>query len=84
MRSLVYYLLTIYIVVFIARAVLSWFPMRYGSPLQPVARFLERATEPVLAPVRRLIPPARIGGMARDLSFLIVFIVLEVLTNFVR
>jgi YggT family protein len=35
---------------------------------------LYRLSEPVLAPVRRLIPPARLGGMGLDLSFIVVFL----------
>ena len=30
-------------------------------------------TEPILAPVRRAVPPLRVGGMAIDLAFIIVF-----------
>jgi YggT family protein len=41
----------------------------------PVARFLNAVTEPVLAPFRRVIPPA---GMF-DLSFIVVILLLEVI-----
>ncbi len=84
MREIIYYLLTAYIVILIARAVFSWFPMRQDSPLRTVGRWLERVTEPVLAPVRRIIPPVRMGGTSLDLSFLLVVIVLEVVANAVR
>jgi YggT family protein len=40
---------------------------------------LFRVTEPVLAPIRNLLPPVRMGGMGLDLSPLIVFLVIEVL-----
>lgn len=60
-------------------ALLSWFPIQPGTTLASVQSFLWRATEPVLAPVRRLIPPVRAGGMGIDISFLIVFIVLQLL-----
>lgn len=65
----------LYVFILIARAILSWFPLRSDSPFVPVARFLNAVTEPILAPVRRLIPAA---GMF-DLSFLIVVIVLEII-----
>jgi YggT family protein len=58
-------------------AVLSWFPIRPGSTLASVQGVLMRLTEPVLAPVRRLVPPAGIGGMAIDLSFIIVFFAIQ-------
>jgi YggT family protein len=54
-------------------AVLSWFRVQPGTTLARVQLFLYRATEPVLRPVRRVIRP--IGGI--DISFLIVFLVLQ-------
>jgi len=59
--------ITVYIVVLFARAVLSWFPVRPGTGLAQVSMLLRDLTEPVLAPLRRVIPPA---GMF-DLSFLV-------------
>jgi YggT family protein len=41
--------------------------------------FLDSITEPVLGPLRRAIPPLGIGGMALDLSPLILIIGLQVL-----
>ena len=49
---------TLYTLAFIARALLSWFRISY---YHPVARFLIQITEPVLAPLRRFIPP--MGGL---------------------
>lgn len=72
-------LLTVYMVVMAARAVLSWFPARPGTGLSSVASILYDLTEPVLAPVRRVIPPA---GMF-DLSFIIVFFFLVILRSVV-
>jgi YggT family protein len=70
--TLLYWLLSIYLVVLAARAILSWFPIRPGSPLTPIRSLLTDLTEPVLRPVRSVIPPI---GMF-DLSFMIVFFVL--------
>lgn len=36
-------------------------------------------TEPVLRPIRRLLPPLRVGAVALDLSPLIVFVLIAVL-----
>jgi YggT family protein len=49
---------TLYTLAFIARAFLSWMRISY---FHPVARFLIQITEPVLAPLRRYIPP--VGGL---------------------
>lgn len=55
----------------IVYAVLSWVPSLRGRWSDYVAMLVE----PVLAPVRRIIPP--VGGL--DLSFLVVLILLQVL-----
>ena len=61
------------------RAILSWFPVSPGSPLATVNHWLYRLTEPVLAPVRRILPPVRTGAMAIDLSFIVVFIAIYII-----
>ena len=67
---------TVYLVIMGARAVLSWFPpSSSGGGLATVNRLLIDLTEPVLAPLRRVIPPA---GMF-DLSFMVVFFGLLIL-----
>lgn len=66
--SFVCALITVYLVVLFARVVLSWFPIRPGSPVAGFYSILYELTEPILAPVRRVIPPA---GMF-DLSVLVV------------
>lgn len=68
-----------FVIVLILRALLSWIPVRSGSPVIPVQRVLAALTEPVLRPVRRLLKPVRMGGMAIDLSILVVILVAELL-----
>ena len=46
------YLLTLYMWVIIARALISWVN---PDPWNPIVQFLNRATEPVLGPIRRMI-----------------------------
>jgi YggT family protein len=71
-------LITAYMIVLGARAIMSWFPIRPGTPAASIYGILHDLTEPVLAPMRRVIPPA---GMF-DLSFLILFVLLSILRNF--
>ena len=75
MKTVLCPLLEVYILVLFARAILSWFPIRPGTPFATLYRVLLDLTEPVLAPLRRIIPPA---GMF-DLSFLVLIIGLGVL-----
>jgi YggT family protein len=67
--------LNVYLLVLLARAIMSWFPIRPGTGLASFLHVLMQLTEPVLAPVRRIIPPA---GMF-DLSFIVVFIGIELI-----
>jgi YggT family protein len=74
LRTVVVYALEIYLWgVLFPRALLSWFPAPPGSTLASVNSVLYRLSEPVLGPVRRLLPPVRAGGFGIDLSFIIVF-----------
>lgn len=59
----------IYIVAMLAYAVVSWIPSIRGRWSDYIAMIVE----PVLVPIRQIIPP--IGGL--DLSFLVVIIVLQ-------
>ena len=68
-------LLNLYVLALIARAVLSFFPLRPDSGLIPVVRALDTIIDPVLMPLRRIIPPA---GMF-DLSFLVLFLLIQFL-----
>ena len=64
--------LDIYWVILIIRIILSWVPA-LPEPLLPVARFVRAATDPVMLPLRGLLPPVQMGAMALDLSPLILF-----------
>jgi len=77
-------LLQLYLLCLFIRIILSWFPMSPWGSGAKVARVFERITDPVLVPLRRLIPPLRIGGGAIDLSPLIVLVVLEIVINTLR
>ena len=74
MENLLCQLLGIYLLVLVVRAILSWFPLSPGSAIAPVASFLFSITEPVLAPLRRVIPA--IGGF--DLSFIVLFFIIQI------
>ncbi|MEK6766012.1 MAG: YggT family protein [Planctomycetota bacterium] len=63
-------LIGLYEIVLIVRIVLTWVP---HNPYNPAVTFLHKITEPVLEPVRRVIPS--IGGI--DVSPIVVFIVLH-------
>ena len=69
-------ILTIYYWLILIRALISWVN---PDPWNPIVQFLERATEPVLALIRRAIPMFNFGI---DLSPLIAFVILLFLKSF--
>lgn len=80
-RALIYYILQAYIIIIFARVILSWFPITPGTPVASVMRVLYSLTEPVLGPIRRVLPPMRLGGMGLDLSPIIVLIGLQIVAG---
>jgi len=78
-KSILVGLVEAYVVVLVVRALLSWIPVRPGSPFIPVLRVLDAITEPVLRPIRRILPPIRAGGAAIDLSILLVILLAEII-----
>ena len=69
----------LYLYAVIARILLSWFPISPESPFATIFGFLYSITEPVLGPIRRLLPPVGMGGMGLDLSPIIVILGLQLL-----
>ena len=70
MIALISTILSLFSLVLLARALLSWFPNKSGV-VASINDFAIAVTEPVLAPIRRRLPPTS-GGF--DLSFLIVIV----------
>ena len=79
MLSVITWLLQVYLVILFGRVVLSWFPLSPDGFMASIARVFYALTEPVLAPLRALLPPVQMGGMGLDLSPMIVFFVIIVL-----
>lgn len=73
---IVYLAIMIYGWLIVARALLSWFPLRPGHPLFQIRKVLVMLTEPYLRLFRRLIPMARVGAVGLDVSAMVGLIVL--------
>jgi YggT family protein len=75
-------LLNFYIICIVLRMILSWIPFdRSRGMMSSVSQFLFTITEPLLGPLRRLMPMMRVGGMGLDLSPTIAIIVLELVVG---
>ena len=72
-------LVNLYLLLMFGRIILSWFPLSPGGVVASVYGFLYAVTEPVLGPVRRVIPPLSFGGGGLDLSPIVVLLVVRLL-----
>lgn len=76
-QSFLLFVIQLYTLVLVARAVMTWIPNLDWR--NPIVRFIYDLTEPVLRPVRQLLPAQ--GGM--DFSPIVVFIGLSLLSRLV-
>jgi YggT family protein len=82
--TVVRFLLSAFLICLFVRVILSYFPISYGTPMAGVQRAVGAVTDPILAPVRRVVPPVSLGGggvldMSPVIVFVVVFILLSVL-----
>lgn len=59
-----------------ARAILSWFPIDRGGP---VFQFLDSVTDPVLEPLRKIIPPIGMIDITPMVAMLLLFFIASAL-----
>ena len=88
LREVLTYVLTIYLVVLIGRMIFSWVQAfaRDWHPhgiLLVLAEGIFTITDPPLKFLRRFIPTVRLGMVALDLSFMVLFIVVLILLEVV-
>ena len=78
------YVLTIYLVILVGRMIFGWIQV-FAREWRPtgivlvLAEAIFTATDPPLKFLRRFIPPLRLGMVALDLSFMVLFIVVLIL-----
>ena len=89
LRLVLYYLLWLYLLILIARMILSWI-QAFSRDWHPtgivlvIAEAAFTATDPPLRFLRRYIPSLRLGTVALDLSFMVLFLVILVLLQAVQ
>ncbi|CAB4792744.1 unannotated protein [freshwater metagenome] len=72
--------LQLFMILIFARVILSWFPPT-GGVIDQIQNLVITATEWIMGPLRRVIPPVRLGAAALDLSPLIVLLGITVLRS---
>ncbi len=78
--------LLLFLIVLVVRAVVDWAGVLTpgaGSWVGRTREISHRITEPVIGPVRRVLPPVRLGGMQLDLAFTVVFFATLILRSLV-
>lgn len=76
------FLLTLFAWAVILRIILDWIRVPIEHPVGRIRSALGSVVDPVLAPIRKLIPPIRAGQVGIDLSPLILLIGLQLLIKF--
>jgi YggT family protein len=69
-------LLDVYFWIILVRALISWVN---PDPYNPIIRFLVLVTEPVLRPLRKILPPHKLGGI--DVSPILAILILQFVKN---
>ena len=88
-KIVLYYVLWIYLLILIARLILSWI-QAFSRDWHPtgiilvIAEVVYTATDPPLRFLRRYIPTVRLGIVALDLSFMVLFLAIIVLLQAVQ
>jgi YggT family protein len=78
-------ILVAFLLCLFVRVLMSYFPISDGTVMASVQRLVGAVTDPILTPVRRLVPPLSLGGAGAvlDMSPIIVFIVIFILLQIV-
>ena len=69
-------ILNVLTLLLLARVIVEWLPIGDDHPVARVRSVLRRITDPLLAPIRALVPPLRTGPVAIDLSPMILMVIL--------
>ncbi|MFQ5522502.1 MAG: YggT family protein [Acidimicrobiia bacterium] len=82
-RGLVDLALELYFYAVFAWVILSWIRVSSVHPLGKVQAFLDRIIYPVISPIRKVLPPIRIGHGALDLSPIVLLIAIQLLRGLI-
>ncbi len=82
--EIVIFALQIYLYAVFAWVILSWIRVSSVHPLGRVSVFLDRIIYPVILPLRRVIPPLRLGGAMLDLSPIVLLVGIQILIGILR
>jgi YggT family protein len=89
LKDLILQILTLYKWALFLRIIIDYARMfarnwRPNSFLIAIFEVIYAVTEPAMAYVRRFVPPLRLGGVAIDLSFIVLIIAVDLLRGIIR
>lgn len=77
-QSFVFILVTILQIAIIGRSVISWFPV---DPRSPLVSILHEVTEPILAPLRRIVPRVGMFDLTPMAAIFILYFISQVVSS---
>lgn len=81
--NLLCFVLQVYSLLILLWVILSWIRIGSDHPLGRVVVFLDRIIYPLILPLRRIIPPIRLGGAMLDLSPIVLLLGISLLSRFI-
>lgn len=78
--AIICWLLYAFLLLLLVYVVFSWIP-RPPEPILPLVRGIDRIMAPLLEPIRRMLPPLRLGGIGLDLSVIVVFFMIAIVQS---
>lgn len=81
---LLLYLATLFLIAWVILSyVVNLGRLSWGHPIRTIYDGMSRVVNPLLMPIRRILPPVRIGGMGLDLSPMVLFFAIIILNNII-
>lgn len=80
MSDVLCWLLGLYWFVLLLHVIFSFVPSP-PEPIRPLVRGVRALVEPLAAPLRRVLPQPRVGGVGFDLSIIVLFVIVLVLRS---
>ncbi|HSJ27446.1 MAG TPA: YggT family protein [Acidimicrobiia bacterium] len=77
-------ILGIYRIAVFAWIIMSWVRISTTHPLARLQLWLDRIIYPVILPLRRVVPPLRLGGAMLDLSPIVLLIAITIVQSLLR
>jgi len=83
--DIIWWVLAAYMWLIVARVIIGWLPIRWPRGVRPLVVLIYDLTEPVISPVRRIVPTIPVGsGVGLDLSPMVIIVAILFLQWLVR